>query len=88
MAVYKRVGLAAKDVALSSVALTGMMLRFCRHSCQILPATLQGRRTGVSDISVRISVPPYFAKVHGYCFKTVRYSDSPLTVSARNIGRL
>lgn len=56
MAVYKRVGLAAKDVALSSVALTGMMLHFCRHSCQILPATLQGRRTGVSDISVRISV--------------------------------
>lgn len=57
MAVYKRMGLAAKDVALSSVAFTGMMLRFCRHSCQILPATLQGRRTGVPDISVRISVP-------------------------------
>ena len=40
MAVYKRIGLAAKDVALSSVAFTGMMLHFCRHSCQILPATL------------------------------------------------
>ena len=57
MTLYKRMGLAAKDVALSSVAFTCLMLRFCRYSCQIVLATWQGRRTGVSDISVRISVP-------------------------------
>ena len=73
-------GLAAKDVALSSVAFTGMMLHFCRHSA----CNLAGKK----DRSIWHFCSPYFAKVHGYCFKTVRYSDSPLTISARSIGRL
>ncbi|WP_217767073.1 hypothetical protein [Phocaeicola vulgatus] len=71
MVLYKRMGLAAKDVALSSVAFTGMMLHFCRHSCQILPATLQGRRTGVSGISVPLILQRFTDIVS-------RLSDTPI----------